>query len=566
MNVKDIFEKFKAKSLNNELKDIKKVNSDEYRTNILDEFNFISSLSCKDFFLEMSKEGKNLRKNKSYYISELEHLFSSRDIWNKIELEGDFTKDDFKYEDLKKISESEKTKRLIFLLNNYKKVLQDEKNKMLSYSAIYLDEDTENLTTDSKLQSIQARYELYKYLKESQDDIPKIYKTYMKETAYGTTYLLDMLENKNFDKFLNKQNNFYKNSINKLKENISEEEILKLKQFFKDIKKKFGFTYKSVFKDFETYINYEEENSKIEELENFYVKLLEVEKEEVKKKQEELEKIKKQDEKTRIEQEKKQETVAKKVKSRIDFDEGNIDEQMLEFKEKSISKENKENIKILIIHWIDHSGEGLKEVLDKNKRDFLFDKIKRIANMSNKRLAIALCTDDSEESLRRLINSFEKEIKEYDIENANIECATGEHGRFFIDSQRKRYEMYNMPQSTRQWIKKMHTNVWENSNEYLDEDNQSFIQYNLPCSNKNGERLTDYLTAFRLNFARREKNIRYYPIGKKGMLVLAKQQFQENVIEKVLNYCKEKYNFTDKDVNINLQEKDEKNVGDDKDK
>lgn len=570
MNIKEIYEKYKSKTLDCKLKEIENVDSEEFRGNLLEEENFMLTLDFKSYSLEMGKQSEiDFKKNKFYYTHELESVFYSKNAWNKFELEGGFKKEDFETKKLNGCSESEKTERLLFLLRNYNKIIEDEKNRMLSFSAMHLEGDSEESTVENKKQGIQARYEIYKYLteNESKDEIPKIYKEFMENTGNGSIYLLDMLENKKFDKFLNKQNEFYREKIAELRDSMSQEDIDKLISFFKETSKKFGFSYKSMITDIVTYMNYSEELKRAKELEEIYGDILqeEIKEEQEKKKQKELEEAKKKEEKEKQKEEQNKKVEAKR-KNKIDFDDGNIDEYLEYLKNNSISDEEKENIRILFIHWVFHRGKSLESILNKEKRDILFDRIKQISQKADKKLSIFICSDEEEENLRKIMKSFNDKLKDYEIENVVIEGATGEHGRFMIDSNGKRFEMYNMPKDTFDKIRKVHNDLWENMDEYLDSENQSFMQYNLPCSNKNGERLSDYLIAFRRYFFGARKDIRYYQTGKNGMLVLTKQQFQETVIDKVLKYYKEKYNFSDKDIINNLVKENEKEIGDEQDK
>lgn len=567
MNIKEIFERYKSKLLKCELEEIKSSDFGDIGNNILEEKYYLNSLSMKDFFLESeSRKGRDLKKAKSYFLYDLRDVFEFKNAWNKIKIEGDFKEEDFKIENIRKSSEAEKTEKLLFLLKNYKHIIEDEKINMLSYSAMCLENNNEEKSDlENKKQGVQARYEIYKYLTgdESKDEIPKIYKTFIENMGYSPMFLLEMLENKNFDKFLNKQNDYYKKMINDLRKKMPKEDIDKLLNFFRDISRKFKFSFKSIISDFETYSNYSLEMEKIDELEKSYMNILEEErkeeKEAEKRKIELAEENRKKEEAQKNNQDKKTEI---KKKKRIDFEAGNIDEYLEFLKENPISENEKENVKILFIHWIFHKGEKFEDVLDKEKREILFDKIKKITETSDKKVSIFLCTDEKEENLRELLNSFDKNLKEHDIENVILEGASGEHGRFMIDSQGRRFEMYHMPKETFDGIRKVHDDVFENMDEYLDNKNQSFLEYNMPCSKKNGERLEDYLMAFRRCFFLERKNIRYYPSGKNRMLVLTRHQFQDNVKNRILSYYKEKYKFTDKDVINNLGNKDEKEVGD----
>lgn len=571
MHIKEILRKYKNRILKCELGELKTDDFGDISRNILDDQNFLSSLLLKEYFIIVNnpKRELDLKEAKNYFLYELNDTFLKKDAWNRIKLDGDFKKEDFDFGNLRKCSESEKTKRLLFLLRNYKHIIEDEKNNMLSYSAMVLENNKKNpddTDIEARKQAVQARYEIYKYLtgNETEDEIPRIYKIFIENMGNNHESLLDILKNKDFDKFISKKNKYYREMFDELNEKISKEDIAKLIDFFKDIKRKFKFSFESIITDLATYSNYLEEMNTIERLEKSYTDILKNEiKEEEEKAKQELRK--KYVETLDTEAAKKQEEKAKpqiKKPNPLDYDEGNSEEYLEFFKENPIPDSDKENVRILFIHWIFHEGKSFESVLNKEKRDILFDRIKKITQASDKKVSIFICSDDKEDNLRGILDSFNNYLKEYNIDNVILEGASGEHGRFMIDSQGRRFKMYEMPKETSERIIKAHNRILENFDEYLDRENESYIQYTLPCSKKNGERITDYVITFRRNFFLERKNIKYYPVGENKMLVLTKNQFQESVRDKILRYYKEKYQFTDQDIINDLRKKDEKVVGD----
>lgn len=573
MNIKEIFERYKNKSLRYEFGELNLTDFGDISENILEEKYFVSSLSVKEILFQFENPNNtNYRYERDTYLYHLRDVFLKYNAWKEFELEDGFSKEDFEYENLRKCSKVEKTQRLLFCLRNYKKIIEKEKLNMLSYSASTL-ENKEDLDFDieSKKQGVQARYEIYKYLteNESKDQIPEIYQRFI-EISSDPRILLEMLKYKNFDKFVQKKNKYYQDVYAKIKEEIPQSDLNKLLDFFKKVKKDFKFSFDSIICDFQTFSNYSNEIETIDYLENIYEAILEEEKQEEVKRQEELEKQKKEKEdaelrkkeektKRKNESQKREET---KTKKKLDFDEGNIDEYLDFYKENPIPDTEKENVRILFLHWIFHNGERFESVLSAEKRKFLFDKIKKITEASGRKVSIFLCSDENEENSRKLYDSFNDNLRQFGVNNVILEGVTGEHGRFLIDSQGKKFRMYEMPEETKTRIEKAHKDAWEEIEEYREKDNQSFLLYTLPCSEKNGERIEDYVRAFRGCFRIHSKNLRYYSVGTNQMLVLTKNQFQDTVKNKLIRYCSEKYKFTEKDIINDLETKNEREVGD----